>query len=139
MIWPGMDGSGLIGGMMILVRAVCFVAGAGTSTPGAVGRLIATSSTPSAGATSLASAWSSSRSQLAAHSGFVFERESSTNILVRGVEGRNASRQNVLVTNDNRNDHLRWSKFFLKIPVIRYFFYIFFTLHKISCIIGVKP
>jgi len=41
----------------------------------------------------LASAWSSSRSQLAAHSGFAFERECSYKILVSGSEGRAAARQ----------------------------------------------
>ena len=70
------------------VRAVCFVAGAGTTTPGTVGRLIATTTAPSTGAAPLASAWSSSRSQLADHSGFAFERECSANILVSGGEGR---------------------------------------------------
>jgi len=57
----------------------------------------------------LASAWFSSRSQLAAHSGFVFEREGSTNILVSGGEGRTTARQNVLVTTDYRTVHRRWT------------------------------
>ena len=52
---------------------MCFVAGAGTALPCAVGRLIAATTPPATGSTSLASAWSSSRSQLAVHSGFAFE------------------------------------------------------------------
>ena len=91
------------------VRSVCFVAGAGTSLPRPVGRLIVATTPPTSGATSLASAQSSSRSQLAVHSDFAFEREGSTKILVSGVEGRSAARQNVLVTTDNRKDHRRWS------------------------------
>ena len=91
------------------VRPVCFVAGAGTTLPRAVGRLIVAAPPPATGATSLASAQSSSRSQLAVHSDFAFEREGSTKILVSGVEGRSAARQNVLVTTDNRKDHRRWS------------------------------
>ena len=91
----------------IQVRTVCFVAGAGTTAPSAVGRLVAATTSPTTGTTSLASAWSSSRSQLAAHSGFVFEREGRTNILVSGVEGRSAARQNVSVTTDNRNGRRR--------------------------------
>lgn len=87
------------------VRTVCFVAGAGATAPGAVGRILGATAPPMAGTTLLASAWSSSRSQLAAHSGFDFERQGRTNILVSGVEGRNAARQNVLETTDYRNDH----------------------------------
>ncbi len=59
----------------------------------------------------LASAWCSSRSQLAAHSGFAFERAGSTNILVSGGEGRTAARQNVLVTTDNSKSHLGRTSF----------------------------
>ena len=55
----------------------------------------------------LASAWFTSRSQLAAHSGFAFEREGSTNILVSGSKGRSAARQNVPVTTDHRNGRRR--------------------------------
>ena len=73
------------------VRAVWFVAGAGAALPGSVGRLFATTTTPSTVTSSLASAWSSSRSQLADHSGFAFERECSANILVSGGEGRSAA------------------------------------------------
>jgi len=83
------------------------VAGAGTTLPRAVGRLIGATTPPTTGTTLLASAWFSSRSQLAAHSGFVFEREGRTNILVSGVEGRSAARQNVSVTTDNRNGRRR--------------------------------
>ena len=82
--------------------------------PCSVGRLFATAAAPSAGAAALASAWFSSRSQLAAHAGFVFEREGSTNILVSGGEGRTAARQNVLVTTDNKIDHRRWFAAYLK-------------------------
>ena len=57
------------------VRTVCFVAGAGATLPSAVGRRIAAAAPPATGAAALASAWCSSRSQLAAHSGFAFERE----------------------------------------------------------------
>ena len=56
--------------------------------PCSVGRLIGTSAPPTPTTTALASAWFSSRSQLAAYSDFAFEREGSTNILVSGVEGR---------------------------------------------------
>jgi len=55
------------------VRAVLFVAGAGATTPCSVGRRFAAGAPPTTGATTLASALSSSRSQLAAHSGFAFE------------------------------------------------------------------
>ena len=64
--------SGRIAGMIVAVRTVCFVAGAGVASP--VGRLMVAASPQAVGATALASAWSSSRSQLAAHAGFVFER-----------------------------------------------------------------
>ena len=77
--------------------------------PRAVFRLIAIVVPPSTGTSFLASAWSSSRSQLAAHADFVFEREGSTNILVSGGEGRTAARRNVLVTTDNRTAHRRWA------------------------------
>ncbi len=100
--------------MTVVVRTVCFVAGAGTALPGVVGRLFGPTSPPASGATSLASAWFSSRSQLAAHAGFVFEREGSTNILVSFVEGRNAARQNVLVATDYRNAHRRWAADYCK-------------------------
>jgi len=55
------------------VRTVSFVAGAGASLPGAVGRPVAAAAPPATGTPMLASALSSSRSQLAAHSGFAFE------------------------------------------------------------------
>ena len=55
------------------VRTVYFVAGAGTTAPSTVGRRFAAGAPPAAGAALLASAWCSSRSQLAAHSGFAFE------------------------------------------------------------------
>ena len=114
MTWQVTYGSGRIVGMTAVVRPVCFVVGAGTSAPSAVGRLIATTASPSPGSTALASAWFSSRSQLAAHAGFVFEREGSTNILVSGGEGRTAARQNVLVTTDYRTARRRWAAAYLK-------------------------
>ena len=49
------------------------MAGAGSITPSTVGRRFATATPPTTGSTLLASAWCSSRSQLAAHSGFAFE------------------------------------------------------------------
>jgi len=73
------------------VRTVCFVVVAGATLLCSVGRLFATTTTPSTVTSSLASAWSSSRSQLADHSGFAFERECSANILVSGGEGRSAA------------------------------------------------
>ena len=82
--WLETYGNGRIAGMTIVVRPVCFVVVAGTSVLSAVGRLLAP--------TPLASAWSSSRSQLAAHSGFAFEREGSYKIMVNGSEGRSAVR-----------------------------------------------
>ena len=72
-IWLVMYGSGEIAGITLVVRPVCIVAGA--TTPGSVIYLLTTSATPTPGTTSLASAWSLSRSQLAAHSGFAFGRE----------------------------------------------------------------
>lgn len=50
------------------IRTVSFVAGAGTSMPGTVGRRFGPTSPPTSGTTMWASARSSSRSQLAAHS-----------------------------------------------------------------------
>ena len=47
------------------VRTVSFVAGAGTTTPRTVGRLIGTTTLPTTGTTTLASAWFSSRSSKA--------------------------------------------------------------------------
>lgn len=49
---------------------VCFVAWAGTSMQLTVGRIFVTTSPPATGMMSLASAWSLSRSQLAAHASF---------------------------------------------------------------------
>ena len=60
-------------GVVKIVRTVLSVAGAGTTTPRTVGLRIATATLPTTGTSMLASAWCSSRSQLAAHSGFAFE------------------------------------------------------------------
>ena len=54
------------------VRPVSCVVAAGAAVRGAVGRLIGTTTPPTSGTASLASAWFSSRSQLAAHVGFAF-------------------------------------------------------------------
>ena len=113
-IWLVTYLNGRIVGLTAVVRTVCIVVGAGAAAPSAVGRLFATAAAPSAGAAALASAWYSSRSQLAAHAGLVFEREGSTNILVSGGEGRTAARQNVLVTTDYRTARRRWAAAYLK-------------------------
>ena len=70
------------------VRAVSCVVAAGTAMRGAVGRLIATAAPPAAAAAMLASAWSSSRSQLAAHSVLYFEQERADKRVENGSEGR---------------------------------------------------
>ena len=108
-IWLVTYGNGQIAGMIVVIRAVLYVAGAGTTSPGAVGRIVGAAAPPVAGSTLLASAWSSSHSQLAAHSGFAFEREGGANIEVSGSKGRSAARLNVSVATDNRNDHRRWA------------------------------
>ena len=67
MIWLVAYGSGQIACIMKkLVRTVCFVAGAGTALPSSVGRLLGTAPPQTTGITTLASARSSSHSQLAA-------------------------------------------------------------------------
>ncbi len=108
-IWLVTYGNGQIAGMIVVIRTVFYVAGAGTTSPGAVGRIVGAAAPPVAGSTLLASAWSSSHSQLAAHSGFAFEREGGANIEVSGSKGRSAARLNVSVATDNRNDHRRWA------------------------------
>ena len=78
-IWLVTSANGRIVGMTAVVRTVCVVVGAGTPSPSSVGRLIAAATAPTAGTSTLASAWFSSRSQLAAHAAFAFEREWSYN------------------------------------------------------------
>ena len=78
-IWLVTYLNGQIVGMTAVVRPVFFVAGSGTTLPSSVGRLIGSTPPPATGPAPLASAWFSSRSQLAAHAAFAFEREWSYN------------------------------------------------------------
>lgn len=71
-----------------LCMGVCFVGVAGTTMRGAVGRLGAAAAPPASVATSLASAWCSSRSQLTAHSDLYFEQERADKTVGNGSEGR---------------------------------------------------
>ena len=70
------------------VRTVSCVVATGTAMRGAVARLIATTIPPATATRLLASAWSSSRSQLAAHSALYFEQERADKRVENGSEGR---------------------------------------------------
>ena len=90
------------------------MAGAGTAAPGAVGRRIAAAPPPTTGATSLASAWCSSRSQLAAHSGFAFELKRSKNkVEESGSKGRSAAHLNRAGGHEPQKGSLEAAGFFL--------------------------
>jgi hypothetical protein len=89
------------------VRTVSCVVAAGVALRGTAGRLIVAAAPPTTVAAMLASAWPSSRSQLAAHSGFALSERAVTKIVVNGSKRSAAVHHNLVVTTDYKNGRRR--------------------------------